>query len=123
MRFIKFMFLFLFFVLGLLFLVQNSEALSTPLALKLNLFTPAAQWAADAVPFYFVVVAAFGLGMLFTGVLFLFSQTRLVFSLSRQKRRVKTLDKEVARLQTAAEQREQERIKAEASADPVPAVS
>jgi hypothetical protein len=108
MRLIKFMLLFLFFVLGLIFLVQNAVALSTLLELKLDLFAPSFVWTAKAVPFYFVVIAAFGIGMAFTGILFLLSQTRLYFTALPCRRRVKTLEKEVARLSKLEEKRKQE---------------
>ncbi len=129
MRFIKFMFLFVFFVLGLLFFIQNAQPLSTPLTLKLNLFYSAdakavegektsaelanekPTWQARSVPFYFVVVAAFGIGMIFSGIFFFLSQTRLICSVVGRGRRIKILDAEVKRLQAAQEKQKADAAK------------
>lgn len=99
MRFIKVLLLLVLFIFGLLFFVQNSEALSTNLKLQLDLHY-GFKWAGQEVPFYFVVISAFGIGMLFATALLFIDRIRLGCALVGRKRAVRTLEREVDRLRT-----------------------
>lgn len=104
MRFIKVLLLLVLFIFGLLFFVQNSAALGTHLKLKLDLYY-GFKWEGQEIPFYFVVIAAFGVGMLFATAYLFIDRVRLGCSLMGRKHEVRRLQKEVARLaeQTAHE--------------------
>jgi cell division protein FtsB len=97
MRFIKVLLLLALFLFGLLFFVQNSAALDTKLALQFDLYY-GFKWEGQAIPFYFVVLAAFGIGMLFATALLFIDRIRLSCSLMSRKRAIRVLEKEVARL-------------------------
>jgi hypothetical protein len=100
MRFIKVLLLLVIFVTGLIFFVQNSAALGTNLQLKFDLFYKDLSWQVQAIPFYFVVLAAFGLGMLFAVLMLFIDRLRLGCTLMGSKRAVRTLEREVNRLRT-----------------------
>jgi cell division protein FtsB len=97
MRFVKVLLLLVLFIFGLLFFVQNSAALAENLRLQFDLFY-GFKWEGQEIPFYFVVLAAFGVGMLFATVLLFIDRIRLGCSLMGQKRAVRSLEKEVQRL-------------------------
>jgi hypothetical protein len=97
MRFIKVLLLLVLFIFGLLFFVQNSEALGTHLKLKLDLYY-GFKWEGMEIPFYFVVLAAFGVGMLFATALLFIDRVRMGCALVGRKRAVRSLEKEVDRL-------------------------
>lgn len=97
MRFIKVLLLLVLFIFGLLFFVQNSAALDTKLALQFDLYY-GFKWEGQAIPFYFVVLAAFGVGMLFATALLFIDRIRLGCSLMGRTRAVRNLEKEVERL-------------------------
>ncbi len=155
MRYIKALLLLLFFAFALLFFMENFKALSTPLALKLDLFitysssdaapAPAAApvsepapapesageaaptggsaeiaapevapahsedpvipagkkrlyWKADAVPLYFVVIAAFAVGVLVTTCFFILGRIRMSLDSVKLSRKAKALDKSLQAL-------------------------
>ncbi|MDL2216391.1 lipopolysaccharide assembly protein LapA domain-containing protein [Desulfovibrio sp. OttesenSCG-928-M14] len=97
MRFVKVLLLLVLFIFGLLFFVQNSDALATNLRLQFDLYY-GFKWEGQEIPFYFVVLAAFGLGMLFATLLLLIDRIRLGCSLMGRNRAVRSLEKEVERL-------------------------
>ncbi|MDR3175889.1 MAG: LapA family protein, partial [Desulfovibrio sp.] len=98
MRFVKVLILLLIFIVGLVFFVQNSAALGTNLQLKFDLYYYGLSWQGQAIPFYFVVLAAFALGMLFATLMLFIDRIRLGCSLIGHKRAVRTLEREVERL-------------------------
>lgn len=98
MRFIKVLLLLVLFIFGLLFFVQNSDSLATGLQLKFDLYY-GFKWEGQEVPFYFVVLASFGLGMLFATLLLLIDRIRIGCSLMAKKREVRGLEREIQRLQ------------------------
>jgi hypothetical protein len=154
MRYIKALLLLLFFAFALLFFMENFKSLSTPLALKLDLFitysssdaapqaeqaptpenlestTPPAEhmeaaptepaqaavadepvvpagkkrlaWKADAVPLYFVVIAAFVVGVLVTACFFVLGRIRMSLDSVKLSRRTKALDKSLQALKIKA---------------------
>ncbi|MDR0826499.1 MAG: LapA family protein [Desulfovibrio sp.] len=98
MRFIKVLILLLIFVVGLLFFVQNGEALGTHLKLKFDLYYGGLSWQGQAIPFYFIVLAAFALGMLFAVLMLFIDRIRLGCALVGSKRAVRVMEKEIDRL-------------------------
>lgn len=97
MRYIKVLLMLFLFILGLLFFVQNSEALGTHLKLKLDLYY-GYSWEGQEIPFYFVVLASFGVGVLFATAYFFLDRVRLGCALVGRKRAVRSLEKQVAGL-------------------------
>ncbi|MDL2266361.1 hypothetical protein LJC46_00025 [Desulfovibrio sp. OttesenSCG-928-G15] len=98
MRFIKVLLLLVLFIVGLMFFVQNSGALDAPLQLQFDMYVNGLKWTTEGVPFYFVVLAAFGVGMLFATILLFFDRIRIGCELLRHKRDVRDLKTEVERL-------------------------
>lgn len=92
MRFIKVLLLLVLFIAGLLFFVQNSEVLGKEMQLNFNLYYNDISWQSAPRPLYFVVLAAFGVGMLFATLLLFIDRVRLgctVMSLKRSTRALK----------------------------------
>lgn len=98
MRFIKVLLLLVIFILGLMFFVQNSTALEAPLKLQFDLYFKDMKWLGEGIPYYFVVLAAFGVGMLFATLLLFFDRIRIGCELMRRKRDVRDLKTEIRRL-------------------------
>ncbi|MDL2316691.1 DUF1049 domain-containing protein [Desulfovibrio sp. OttesenSCG-928-A18] len=98
MRFIKVLLLLVIFVFGVLFFVQNSAVLQTEMKLDLDLVY-GYHWTVEKIPFYFVVLAAFALGMLFALGLLLIDRIRLGCALVGKSRSVRLLEKQVHTLQ------------------------
>lgn len=111
MRFIKVLLLLVLFTFGLLFFVQNSAALGTGLQLKFDLYY-GFKWEGREVPFYFVVLAAFGVGMLFAVFLLLADRISIGCERSAEKRKARGLEREVERLQEALAKESAKDIKA-----------
>lgn len=120
MRFIKVLLLLAIFVLGLMFFIQNSTALESPLQLQFDLYVNGLKWTGEGIPFYFVVLAGFGVGMLFATILLLFDRIRIGCELMRRKREVRDLQSQMkklnANLEAAAKKSEAEAKKMEAEA-------
>lgn len=109
MRFVKVLLLLAVFVLGLLFFVQNSTELgfvqqdaqsAKTLTLQLDLYFSGLNWKSAAIPLYVVILAAFAVGMLFATTLLFIDRVRNSCALMSQKRSVRMLEKEVARLRS-----------------------
>jgi hypothetical protein len=98
MRFLKVLIVLCLFFFGLLFFTQNKEILSTMLLLKIDLFYPGYKWSGFEVPFYFVVLIGFAVGMLFASLFFAMDKLRLVCSVAAKKRSIRVLEREVKRL-------------------------
>ncbi len=101
MRFVKVVLLLLMFFFGLLFFVQNGTALSTNLKLQFDLYY-GLKWESLEVPFYFVVLIAFAVGMLFATCYLLIDRIRLSCANIGNKRTIRSLEKEVAQLRVDA---------------------
>lgn len=97
MRFIKVLLLLVLFVFGLLFFVQNSAVLGSELKLQFDLYYNDLKWTSDGVPFYFVILAAFAVGMLFATCCLLIDRIRLGCALMSQKRALRNLENALAR--------------------------
>ncbi len=94
MRFVKALLLLILFFVGVLFFVQNGEALAKTLTLKFDLYY-GYKWQSLEVPFYFVVLSAFAVGMLFA-ILYLFiDRVRLSCVLIGKNRTIRDQEKEL----------------------------
>ena len=96
MRYIKVLLLVLIFFISMLFLFQNQETLGRDMTLKLNLFfLPPMQ--PVSLPTYFILLAGFLLGALFTMAFFLWDRLSLSAKLMKAQWKVRNLEKEVTR--------------------------
>jgi ATP adenylyltransferase len=101
MRYIKVLLLVLLFFVSMVFFFQNQETLGRDMTLKLNLFfVPPMQ--AVTLPTYFILLAGFLLGGLFTMVLLLWDKLAISAKLMKANWRVRNLEKEVAQYATKA---------------------
>ena len=101
MRYIKVLLLVLIFFISMLFLFQNQETLGRDMALKLNLFfLPPTQ--PISLPTYFVLLAGFLLGALFTIAFFLWDRLSLSAKLMKAQWKVRNLEKEMGRYEVKA---------------------
>jgi uncharacterized membrane protein YciS (DUF1049 family) len=94
MRVIKVLFLLVFFFVCMLFFVQNTAILETPLLLKLGAFGYLVQ--SPAVPFYVVLLIAFVAGGLFCTLYFLAEKVRLATSVRSLQNKVNAMEKQLA---------------------------
>lgn len=98
MRFLKALWLAVFFFAALIFLIQNNDALGQKLALQLDFYFFNYVWKSTAVPFYFVVLAGFLLGALSTLGFLLMDRIRLRLELRRARREARDLQREIKAL-------------------------
>ncbi|WP_300157372.1 LapA family protein [Solidesulfovibrio sp.] len=94
MRVIKVLFLLVFFFVCMLFFVQNTAILETPLLLKLGAFGYMVQ--SPAVPFYVVLLISFVAGGLFCTLYFLAEKVRLATSVRSLQNKVNAMEKQLA---------------------------
>jgi lipopolysaccharide assembly protein A len=94
MRVIKVLFLLVFFFVCMLFFVQNTAILETPLLLKLGAF--GFQVESPAVPFYVVLLLAFVAGGLFSTLYFLVEKVRLSAGMRSLQNKVNAMEKQLA---------------------------
>ncbi len=98
MRFLKALWLAIFFFFSLVFFIQNSEALGQKLSLKMDFYYFNYVWSNTAVPFYFVVMVGFFAGALLILGYLLLDQLRTKSELRRSRRQVRILDRELKKL-------------------------
>ena len=94
MRFVKFIFLVLFFLVFMVFFVQNNAQLSAGLELQFNLFM--LQLKSQPIPFYLVVLIFFTLGALFSMIFFVIDRIRIDLSLRKAQNEIGELKRELA---------------------------
>ena len=98
MRFLKALWLTVFFFFSLIFFIQNNEVLGQKLALKFDFYYFDYVWSNTAVPFYFVVLVGFFAGAIVTlGYLFM-DRVRTRMELSRCRRVIRKQEKELKKL-------------------------
>jgi len=90
MRVVKVLFLILFFFFCMLFFVQNTEMLATPLVLKLDVFSWSA--ASTPTPFYVVLLISFVVGGLFATLYFIAERMRLAGKVKELSAKVASLE-------------------------------
>lgn len=100
MRFIKVLILLIFFFVCMLFFVQNTTTLETPLVLKLSAFGLSAE--TPGAPFYVVLLLAFVAGGLFASIYFLFEKIRLSAKVRKLTGKIKSLEQQAASVASAA---------------------
>lgn len=98
MRFLKALWLILFFFFSLMFAVQNKEALGQKLTLTFDTYYLNYVWTNTAVPFYFVVLVGFLAGAVVTLGYLVMDRVRLRMDLSRCRRVVRRQEKELKKL-------------------------
>lgn len=98
MRYVKVLLLAILFFLTLVFFFQNQGALSQEMVLTLNLFFIPSM-SSIALPFYFLVLAAFFVGALLTLCFLVWDKVNLSARLMKSKWRVSSLEREVEKLQ------------------------
>lgn len=98
MRFLKALWLTVFFFFSLIFFIQNNEVLGQKLSLKFDFYYFNYVWTNTAVPFYFVVLVGFFAGAIVTlGYLFM-DRLRIRMELSRCRKIIRKQDKEIKKL-------------------------
>ena len=98
MRFLKALWLTVFFFFSLIFFIQNNDVLSQKMSLKLDFYYFDYIWTNTAVPFFFVVLVAFVAGALVTLGYLVMDRMRLKMDLSRCRRVVRKQEKELKKL-------------------------
>lgn len=98
MRYIKTLLLACLFFVLLIFFFQNQTVLAQELQLTLNLFFTAAMTSIK-LPFYFLIIAAFLLGAVLSLSLLVWDKINLTAKLMKNTWYIKTLEKEVEKLQ------------------------
>jgi len=94
MRYIKVFLLAIIFFLALVFFFQNQGALSQSMVLTLNLFFIPAM-SSIALPFYFLVIAAFACGALLTLGFLVWDKVNLTARMMKQKWQISSLQREL----------------------------
>lgn len=97
MRFLKALWIAIFVFCALVFFIQNSTALITPLELQIDTYM-GHVWTATAVPFYLVVLLGFLAGALVMLGYLLMDRLRLGRALRRARKQCRVLEKEVKNL-------------------------
>ncbi|MFP4070927.1 MAG: lipopolysaccharide assembly protein LapA domain-containing protein [Desulfovibrionales bacterium] len=93
MRYLKVLALILFFFVGMVFFVQNTEALSDAIQLRLNLFHW--RWISIEFPYYLLILIFFVIGALFSLAFFLAEKIRLTKQLRACNHTVQSLQQEL----------------------------
>lgn len=93
MRFLKALLLLLVFFVGLLFFVQNSEVLGYKMSLVFDLYVGGLRWNTPEVPFFFLVIVAFAVGMLLGIVLMFLDRVRVSGELRKARKDARSAEK------------------------------
>jgi putative membrane protein len=94
MRILKVLLLIVFFFFCMIFFVQNTAILSTPLLLKMDVFS--LSYASPEVPFYVVLLLSFVVGGIFSLTYFVLEKVRMAGEIKAQAARIASLEKELA---------------------------
>ncbi|SBV94223.1 Histidine triad (HIT) protein [uncultured delta proteobacterium] len=100
MRFLKALWLTVFFFCSLIFFIQNNDVLSQKMTLKFDFYYFDYVWTNTAVPFFFVILVAFVAGALVTLGYLVMDRMRLKMELSRCRRVVRKQEKELKKLRS-----------------------
>lgn len=93
MRFLKSIFLIVFFVVAMLFFFQNTAELNKTVSIVLDFFL--VKYQTLPIPMYALVLASFGVGGIVTVLFFLIDKVRLSSELKACRRRMAALEQEV----------------------------
>ncbi len=100
MRYLKVLITVLLFFLSMIFFFQNQTILSTEMVLQLNLFFMEPMQSI-ALPFYFLVLAAFLVGALSALLILIWDKMQLSARCMKANWRVSSLEKEVTKLKAS----------------------
>ena len=103
MRFIKVLLLIVIFTCGLLFFIQNSKSLESPITLGFSLYYGDLSWTGKPLPFFVIVLGSFVVGALLASAYLLFERVRIGCTLLKYKNDLRSRDKEIVRLRAAVE--------------------
>ena len=95
MRFLKALWLTVFFFFSLIFFIQNNDALGHKLSLKFDFYYFNYVWSNTAVPFYFVVLVGFLAGAIVTLGYLAMDRVRMRIELSSCRRAIRKQEKEL----------------------------
>jgi len=98
MRFLKALWLTVFFFFTLMFFIQNNDVLAQQLSLKFDFYYFDYVWSNTAVPFFFVILVAFVAGALVTLGYLIMDRMRLKMDLGRCRRALRKQEKELKKL-------------------------
>lgn len=98
MRFLKALLLVAIFTCGLLFFIQNSKALETPITLTFSLYYGDFTWTGKPLPYFVIVLAAFVVGALLSALYLLIERVRLGCAVLKYKNDLRGKEKELVRL-------------------------
>lgn len=104
MRFLKALWLTVFFFFSLIFFIQNHEVLGQNLSLKFDFYYFDYVWTNTAVPFYFIVLVSFFIGAVVTLGYLIMDRIRIRMELARCRRCLRKQEKELAALRSAPAQ-------------------
>jgi lipopolysaccharide assembly protein A len=93
MRIVKVLALVLFFLLSMMFFVQNTEMLSKPMALEFNVFVK--TWRSIPLPFYLLLLFAFVVGAVVSILFFIMDRMQLTNQIKQYRYRLGSLQQEV----------------------------
>lgn len=95
MRFLKVFALVLLFLISMMFFIQNTEILSQEMSLHLNFYIDGWMLKSTPLPFYFLLLIAFGLGSILVLFYFLMEKIRLSGKLKECNGKLSKLEQEV----------------------------
>lgn len=98
MRFLKALWLTVFFFFTLMFFIQNNDVLAQQLSLKFDFYYFDYVWSNTAVPFFFVILVAFVAGVLVTLGYLVMDRIRLKMEFGRCRRALRKQEKELKKL-------------------------
>lgn len=126
MRYLKALWVMLVFFFMLLFVMQNHDVLAQKITLTLNLYY-VYSWNSIELPYSFLLLGAFVLGMLFAITFFLLSRIRVGVDSVRKTRIIKSQQREIEMLraqqakEVAANEKKLEALEPGTGADSEPA--
>ena len=98
MRFLKALWLTVFFFFSIIFFIQNNDVLSKPMSLRFDFYYFDYVWSNTAVPFFFIILVAFVAGAIVTLGYLVMDRVRLKMEFSRCRRVVRRQEKELKKL-------------------------
>lgn len=103
MRFLKALLLVAIFTCGLLFFIQNSKALETPITLTFSLYYGDLTWTGKPLPYFVIVLAAFVVGALLAALYLFIDRIRLGCAALKYKNDARGKERELVRLRESLE--------------------
>lgn len=98
LRFLKALWLTVFFIFSIAFFMQNTEALSQKLSLIFEFYYTGYTWTNTEVPFFVVILISFGVGVIVTLGYLIMDRMRLKREFRRCRRIVRKQEKELTKL-------------------------